>query len=63
MTLPKSVEPRKERRFLKHYQPVPTWMKYRLIVRQDAALIGFFQAGNDIEQRGFAAPARADDAR
>ena len=40
---------------------MPAWMKNRLIVRQDLAFVRFLQAGDDVEQRRFAAPAPSDN--
>src|SRR6059058_1857148 len=57
----KNIQPREQGRFLKHHQPVTSWMKYRLIIRHDLAFVRFFQAGDDVEQCRFSATARTND--
>ena len=57
------VEPRKERSFLKHHEPVPAGLQDRLVAQPSRALSsGLFEAGNDIEQGRFSAAARPDQA-
>src|SRR5215467_397620 len=55
-------KPRKERRFLKHDQSLTTRPLDRLAICQHAALIGFCEPGDDVQQSGFAATARAYNA-
>jgi len=50
-------KPRKECRFLKHDQSLTTRPLDRLTIRQHAALVGFCEPSDDVQQSGFAATA------
>src|SRR5262249_47175635 len=56
-----NIQPRKERRFLKHDQAMPAGIIDWLIVRQHLSFIGMFQSRNNVEQSRFSAAARSDD--
>src|SRR6188508_1703987 len=58
--IPENREPRKERRLLKHHQPVWPGLVDWLAVGLDGATIRMVKSGNNIQQRRFAAAARPD---
>src|SRR6185436_1937904 len=56
----KHGEPGKQGRILKHYQTMAAGPGHDLIVGEHAALVGYGQPGDDVEQGRLAATARTD---
>nr|WP_236027859.1 hypothetical protein [Candidatus Methylacidithermus pantelleriae] len=54
------AQPREKRRLLKHDQPFATGSRHAFTIGEQSAVVGFLQAGSDIEQGCFPATARAD---